>query len=244
MTAFARLSATLAKRTLRDPAALFFTLAFAPFFAAVMGFIFGNEPRPEFGGQGYMDANLVTFTAIVVAIAGLVLVPIDLVGQRETGALRRFRATPLRPVVYIAADLAVRWVTATLGVALMLIVGMLGFGARPEGSFVSVLLVAGLGVLVFLVLGYALTALVPSLGVAQLVGNVLVYPLIILSGATVPLALLPSGVQSAARLSPLTQFVEGLQGIWAGTPTVTPLLVLLGALALGTLVAVRYFRWE
>src|SRR5690606_32454455 len=137
------------------------------FFALVMGFIFGNAPRPEFGGQGYMDASLVNFSAIVVAIAGLVLVPIDLVGQRETGALRRFRATPLRPISYIAADLLVRFAIAWAGVGLMLAVGVFAFGARPEGSIAGVLLVAALGILAFLALGYALTALVPSLGVAQ-----------------------------------------------------------------------------
>jgi ABC-2 type transport system permease protein len=52
-----------------------------------------NDPRPEFGDGGYIDAKLGSFTAIVVAIAGFVLVPIDIVTQRETGALRRIRAT-------------------------------------------------------------------------------------------------------------------------------------------------------
>lgn len=244
MTAFARLTSALAKRTLRDPAAVFFMLAFAPFYAVVMGLIFGNDPRPEFGGVGYVDANLVGLSAIVVAIAGLVLVPIDLVGQRETGALRRFRATPLRPIAYVAADLLVRWVIALVGIGLMIGVGVLGFGARPEGSLAGVLIMAALGTLVFLALGYALTAVVPTLGVAQLIGNVLVYPLIILSGATVPLALLPAGVQAAAQASPLTQLVVGLQGAWAGTPAWTPVVALTGVLAAATLVAARYFRWE
>ena len=103
---------------------------------------------------------------------------------------------------------------------------------------------AALGTLVFLALGYALTAVVPTLGVAQLIGNVLVYPLIILSGATVPLALLPAGVQAAAQASPLTQLVVGLQGAWAGTPAWTPVVALTGVLAAATLVAARYFRWE
>src|SRR5690606_21451437 len=163
---------------------------------------------PEFGGVGYVDANLVGFSAIVVAIAGLVLVPIDLVGRRETGALRRFRATPLRPIAYVAADLPVRWgvalvgigrmigvggrrvragrrgrsacvaadvlvrwVMALVGIGVMIGVGVLGFGARPEGSLAGVLIMAALGTLVFLALGYARTAVVPTLGVAQLIGN-------------------------------------------------------------------------
>ncbi len=64
---------------------------------------------------------------------------------------------------------------------------MLVFGARPEGNLASVLLAVMLGVIAFLAVGYALAAVIPSQGVAQVIGNVLVYPLIILSGATVRL---------------------------------------------------------
>lgn len=244
MSAFLNLSSVLIKRTLRDPAAVFFTLAFAPFFAVVMGLIFGNHPDPQFSGLGYMDANLVNFSAIVVSIAGIVLVPIDLVGQRESGALRRFRATPLNPLTYIAADIGVRWVIALIGIVLMLLVGILGFGASPAGSLSGVVMMSGLGVLAFLAVGYAITALVPTLGVAQLVGNVVVYPLIMLSGATVPLAVLPEGVRNVAALSPLTQLVEGLQGWWLAAPTWTPIAVMLGVIVLAGFVAVRFFRWE
>lgn len=244
MTAFLSLTRVLVRRTLRDPAAIFFMLAFAPFFAVVMGLIFGNAPDPQFGGVGYMDANLVNFSAIVVAIAGIVLVPIDLVGQRESGALRRFRATPLRPATYIAADITVRWVIALAGIALMLAIGIFGFGARPEGSLGGVLLMSALGILAFLTIGYALTALVPTLGVAQLVGNVVVYPLIMLSGATVPLSVLPEAVRTVAVWSPLTQLVQGLQGWWLAAPTWTPVLVMLGVIAVAGLVAGRFFRWE
>ena len=244
MTTFVNLLRVLTKRTMRDPAAIFFNLAFAPFFAVVMGLIFGNQPDPQFGGRGYMDANLVNFSAIVVAIAGIVLVPIDLVGQRESGALRRFRATPLRPAAYIAADIVVRWVIALVGIALMLAIGVLAFGARPQGSLGGVLLMASLGTLAFLTVGYALTAVIPTLGVAQLVGNVLVYPLIMLSGATVPMAVLPEAVRRVAVWSPLTQLVDGLQGWWLATPTWTPVLVMLGVMAVAGALAGRFFRWE
>ena len=40
-------------RTLREPAAVIFSVAFAPVFVVVMGLIFGNKPAPEFGGQGF-----------------------------------------------------------------------------------------------------------------------------------------------------------------------------------------------
>lgn len=246
-TAATKLVGLQTKRTLREPAAVFFMVAFAPLFAVMMGLIFGNEPTPEFGGRGYLDANLVSFTAIVVAIVSFVMVPIDIVTQRENGSLRRFHATPLPPLAYIAADVLVRFVISLLSVTVMFVIGVFAFGASPEGHLVSVLLAAALGILSFLAVGYALAALMPSQSVAQAVGNVLVYPLIFLSGAAVPLAVLPEGVQEVARFSPLTQFVELLQGLWAGqswSENWVPLVVMLGTLAIATAVAGEFFRWE
>ena len=246
-TASAKLVGLQTKRTLRDPAAVFFMVAFAPLFAVMMGLIFGNEPNPEFGGRGYLDANLVSFAAIVVAISSFVIVPIDIVTQRENGSLRRFRATPLPPLAYIASDVLVRFVISLVSVAGMLAIGVFAFGASPEGNLVSVLLATTLGILSFLAVGYALAALIPSQGVAQAVGNVLVYPLIFLSGAAVPLAVLPEGAQQVARYSPLTQLVELLQGLWAGgswSENWVPLVVMLGMLGVATAFAAKFFRWE
>lgn len=247
MTAPAKLVGIQTKRSLREPGAVFFMIAFGPMFAVVMGLIFGNDPTPEFNGRGYLDANLVSFTAIVIAIVSLVLVPIDIVTQRETGALRRFRATPLSPLTYIAADVLVRFVLSLLSIAAMFVVGILAFGAHPAGSLASVLVAAALGVLTFLAVGYALAAVIPSQGVAQTVGNVLVYPLIFLSGAAVPLAVLPEGARQVAQLSPLTQLVELLQGQWTGqawSENWVAVIVLLGMLGVATAVAARFFRWE
>ncbi|MBA0127131.1 ABC transporter permease [Haloechinothrix sp. YIM 98757] len=247
MTIATKLVGVQTKRTLREPAAAFFVIAFAPLFALLMGLIFGNDPVPEFGDRGYIDANLASITAIVVAISGLVVVPTDIVTQRETGALRRFRATPLRPLAYIAADVAVRFALSMLGIAVMFAVGILGFGAHAHGNLAGVLLASALGVLTFLAVGYALAAVLPSQGVAQGVGNVLVFPLIILSGAAVPLAVLPDGIRQGAQLSPLTQLVELLQGLWLGqawSENLVPVLVLLGVLGIATAIAATFFRWE
>ncbi|SNR64801.1 ABC-2 type transport system permease protein [Haloechinothrix alba] len=247
MTVAAKLVVVQTKRTLREPAAVFFVIAFAPLFALLMGLIFGNDPVPEFGDRGYIDANLASITAIVVAISGLVVVPTDIVTQRETGALRRFRATPLRPLTYIAADVVVRFALSMLGIAVMFVVGILAFGAHAHGSLIAVLTASALSVLTFLAVGYALAAVLPSQGVAQGVGNVLVFPLIILSGAAVPLAVLPGGVRQGAQLSPLTQLVELLQGLWMGqtwSENSLPVLVLLGVIGLATAVAATFFRWE
>jgi ABC-2 type transport system permease protein len=246
-SAFGNLVSVQTKRTLREPASVFFMLAFGPLFVIIMGAIFGTEPRPEFGDRSFVEANLVSFSAIVLAITSFVMIPVDLVGQRDNGALRRFRATPLKPAKYIAADVMVRFAILTVSLVLMLVIGMTAFGAKAEGSIVAVLLALLLGIAAFLAVGYALAAALPSSGAAQAVGNTLVYPLIMVSGGAVPLDSLPDNVRSVAQISPLTQLTEFLQDLWQGGTwgdNLVAVSVLGGVLVVATGLAARFFRWE
>ncbi|MBL1065918.1 ABC transporter permease [Streptomyces sp. 7-21] len=247
MSAVSKLLNVQTKRTLRDPASVFFMLAFAPMFVLIMGAIFGSDPRPEFDGKGFIEANLVAFTSIVIAITSFLMIPTDIISQRETGALRRFRATPLRPSAYIAADVVVRFVILMISVSLMLVLGMTLFDAELQGNFLSVLGALVLGVFAFLAVGYLLAALLPSPQAAQALGNSITYPLIVLSGGAVPLDVMPDGVRDVAQFSPLTQLVEFLQGLWEGeswSDNWVSVAVLGGLLVVAAGLAQRVFRWE
>lgn len=249
MKAFRQLCRVTALRTLREPVAVVFSLAFAPVFIIVMGLIFGNDPSPQFGGRGFLEANFAAFPGIVIAITSAIMVPVDMASQRSAGVLRRFRATPLQPGPYLAADVVSRLVLTFASIAAMYAVVILGFGVRPAsvGALVGTLLATLLGLAAFLALGYLLASRFRTPGAAQGVGNLVLYPLIFTSGAAVPLAVLPEGVRSAARFSPLTQLTYLSQGLWAGDGWGAhwgSAVILLGfGIACGALAA-RLFRWE
>lgn len=131
MKAFRQLCRVTALRTLRDPVTVVFSLAFAPVFIIVMGLIFGNDPTPQFGGRGFLEANFTAFPGIVIAITSAIMVPVDMASQRSAGVLRRFRATPLQPGPYLAADVVSRLVLTFASIAAMYAVVILGFGVRP-----------------------------------------------------------------------------------------------------------------
>ena len=89
MRTFIQLCRVTAMRALREPVTVIFALLFAPAFIGCMGLIFGNNPVPEFGGKGFLEANFTAFPGIVIAISALIIVPVDLVTQRGAGVLRR-----------------------------------------------------------------------------------------------------------------------------------------------------------
>jgi ABC-2 type transport system permease protein len=235
------------KLYLREPVSVFFTLLFAPMLLILMGFVLGNAPAPEFGGRGALDVNVPGYAAIVIGMVGLIAIPIGITTLRELGALRRFRATPLRPITYMIGDVLVYLVMIALGILLLVLVGRVIYRVPFQGNVLAWAAGALLSAGAFLALGYVLASLVPNGRAATVVGNVLLYLMVFFSGATVPLAIMPESVRRVSDAIPLTHVVTLLRGLWFGEPVgqhLVEVVVLGGMLVVGTLVAALTFRWE
>jgi len=247
MRAFWKLTLTQAKLYLREPIAAFFTIVYAPMMLVLFGTIYGNEPTPMFGGRGTVDVSVPAYIGLIILSVGLMGLPIATATSREKGVLRRYRATPLRPATYLAADVLVYFCMTLLGVLLLILVGKIGYRVRFDGDVLSLLASFSLGALSFFAFGFLIASLSPTARIAQTVGMVIAFPMMFVSGATVPLEVLPEGVRHAARFIPLTHVVTLLRGVWVGEvwgEHLTEVIVLLGVLVVGVIVSAKTFRWE
>jgi len=96
-------------------------------------------------------------------------------------------------------------------------------------------------------MGYLLASLAPTARVAQAIGMVILFPMMFLSGAGMPLQLLPENLRKVSEFLPMTYVVRLIQGLWFGdawSKLWLPTLVLAGMLVIGTAVSTRLFRWE
>ena len=237
------------KLYLREPIAFFFSLAYPSLLLLLFGFIYGNEPSPAFWGRdfGTVDASVPAYTGIIIGTVALMGIPIDTAASRENGVLRRYKASPMRPATYLIARVLMYLVVASLGMTILVITGKLVFGLRFAGSWPSVLAAYLLSALAFFAVGYVIASLAPTARLAQVVGMVIFFPMMFLSGAGMPLQLLPEGLRRVSDFLPLTYVVRLIQGLWFGDTwreLWLPALVLSGMLILGTLVSTRLFRWE
>jgi ABC-2 type transport system permease protein len=247
MLGFRKLTLVQAKLYLREPMAAFFTLLFGPSLLLLLGFIFGNDPDPMLGGLGYLDRSVSGYMAMIVAIVGLTAVPISHATRRESGVLRRFSATPLRPLTFFLTDVLVPFLMTLLGILLLFLLGTVVFHVQFEGNLFSLLGGISLGACAFFALGYAVVGLVPSARAVVVIGNVVLYPLMIFSGAMVPLEVMPDTVLTISRFLPLTHLVALLRGLWFGEGWggyLTEVAVLAGLAIVGMAIIARTFRWE
>ncbi len=247
MRSYAQLLAVNLRLLLREPVTAFFTLGFPVMLVLIFGAMYGNEPTPLFGGRGSMDIAMPGYAALILGAVGFMTVTINTSNYREARILRRFRATPLRPLAYIAADVTANLVMTLLGMAGFLLVGWLLYHVHFEGNPASVFLAVIFSALAMFSAGYLIASLAPNARAAQVISMVVFYPMMFLSGAGMPLEILPTTIRRISDFLPLTYAARLLRGLWFGEAWRTHSLevaVLGGILVVCTALATRLFKWE
>lgn len=245
MRALATMTWTEWKLSLREPAAVFFTLAFPVMILLISGAIFGNAPVPEYDGRGPIDIAVPGFTAQVIGTVTLIGLPVTLAAYREFGILRRFRTTPVSPFVVLGARVLVDVAFSLLGIGLVVLLARLVYGLAWPAAPLSVVAALVLATLCFSAVGFVLAGLLPTSRTAQAVGSAVFFPQLFLSGAAIPREIMSGSIREIADRLPLTQVVILVGDLWVGGEwNGSAVAILVGLLVAGGAVATRTFRWE
>ncbi len=247
MKSFMKMSWMEAKLFLREPVGAFFSLIFPLMMLVIFGTIYGNNPPPGSETQGAINSLIPAFTAMVIGMTGLMSVTITMATYRENGILRRLSTTPVSPLVVMSAQVAVVFAMTCLGMLLLVIAGVLFYNVHIVGNAFSLLAGFVLSSLSFFGIGFILAGTMPTARTAQVIAMVLLYPMLILSGAAWPRELMPATIQKFSAFLPLTYVVNLLRGLWVGQSWGDHLLdvgVLVSLLFLGVIISVKTFRWE
>jgi ABC-2 type transport system permease protein len=237
----------------RNPAAAFFTFAFPLLFLVIFSTLLGEGTSPSPTGDT-IDSTTYFIPAILsfsVVSACFTNIAISISFSRDEGILKRLRGTPCPGWVYLAARVLHAVFVNTILVVIVLLFGQIFYGVDiPLDTLPAFLLTLVVGAGAFCALGLAATCAVPNAEAAPAVVNVMVLPLLFLSGTFIPIGDAPQWVQTLAGLFPIKHFLDAMfesllppadnPSGWLWNSIV---VIALWGIA-GILIAVRFFRWE
>ena len=129
---------------------------------------------------------------------------------------------------------------------LLVLVGVYGFGAHMT---ITVWLIPFLilGPMLFSALGMLVGTVTKSVETASVLGNIITFPMMFLSGTFFPISTMPEYLRNFAHVLPLFYVVEGLNNVMVYS-NITAALVDVAILAVITLVvfvaAAKVFKWR
>ncbi len=169
------------------------------------------------------------------------------VRYRKNGFLKRLRATPLRPLEFIIAQVASRMVLIMTITVFVYTGTHLLLGTRMEGNYLLLLLIALLGAIALVSLGLLVAARVTSEELAGGLLNAINWPMMLLSGVWFSLEAAGPIVQQAAKIFPLTHIIDAARAVMldgAGLGDILPNLAVLAVMSVVFLgLGARFFRW-
>ena len=190
--------------------------------------------------------GLVALSVIASSFTNLV---VSIVTQRESGVLKRRRATPV-PAWVLIGGRALTAMAVSLSVATGLVaIGWIAFGVSlPAEAIPAVVLAAVAGSLCFCVLACAVATLIGSAEAAQPTVQAVMLPLYLGSGIFIPNANLPSWLRQLASVFPVERLADALHQPFSPAANGLPVAWTdLGVMALwaaaGLAVALRRFSW-
>lgn len=173
---------------------------------------------------------------------------IQLVMFREQGILRRFRLAPVGAGAMLASSILSNYIMTLPTVVLELLLARWVFHVDRWGNLWGVWGFVTLGTITFAALGLIIASITNTTQETQMINNAVWFVFLFLSGATLPLPLLPGWVQRVSVFLPPTYLVTGLQKVQVGGVGLLQVIPELVALAGGALIAffisVQLFRWE
>lgn len=237
---------------LRDPRARGFTLALPLLLLLLFGYIFRHESFSYPGGVTvsgdiYYLPRMLVLGMTSATLSNLVVV---LVAKRETGALKRRRATPVRPAVLIAGDVVTTETSVLTIVVVLAAVGWAVFGVHltvAGGGALAVTAVAGTAALCGI--AYAVATVIKSIDSAGPLVMLVMFGLNAISGIYVPESLFPAWLRDVAQVLPVRPLAVAMQAAFdprtnGGRQLAWPDLLIVVAWGLaGTLYAALRFSW-
>lgn len=193
----------------------------------------------------YTFAGLLGFSIIGLGIFGPVNVFPEL---KKQGILRRLHSTPLKVWQYFVANVISQAAIGICSIAIQFAVAIGVFHLKITGNILELIIFILLGIVTIFGIGMALGGWAKDQNQAAPLSNIVVFPMIFLSGTFFPRFLMPQWLQKVSAFLPLTPVIDGIRLIETEGKHLTQIGPQLGLMAAWIvviyLIAFRVFRWE
>jgi ABC-2 type transport system permease protein len=193
----------------------------------------------------YTFSGLLGFSIIGLGVFGPVNVFPEL---KKQGILRRLHTTPLRVWQYFLATMFGQAITGIVAIVIQFIVAIELFHLKVDGNYTEIFLFIIFSIFMILGLGLAIGGWAKNERQAAPLSNIVVFPMLFLSGTFFPRYIMPIWLQKVTDFLPLTPVIDGLRQLTTEGQNLINIGPQLGLIAAWFIViyfiAFRVFKWE
>lgn len=245
MKRFLKLYLIEQKMALRSGDILLFGIAMPVGIMILITMIAGSKMAGD--GYTYMESSFASLVAVGICAAAFMGIPLTITDYRDKKILKHFFATPCSPMWILGSDVLCGAGTAVLSSLSVSLVSVIFLGYEMRGNLPAFIGAWLLTMISMFSIGLLMASLCRTVKAVNAVTTLVYFPMLFLSGATIPFELFPEGLQKVASVLPLTQGIKLMKAVSMGIhlDSVWKIVVLLvGITIVCVTVSVKTFRWE
>jgi ABC-2 type transport system permease protein len=193
----------------------------------------------------YTFSGLLGFSILGAGIFGPMNVFPEL---KKQGILRRFHTTPLRVWQYFLSTMISQAITGLVAIAVMFAAAVGVFHLHVVGNYLEIAVFLVFSIVMILGIGLSIGGWARNERQAAPLGNIIVFPMMFLSGVFFPRFLMPDWLQGITNYIPMSPVIDGARQLITEGKHLTDIGPQLGIMAVWMIViyiiAFRVFRWE
>lgn len=232
------------KLSIRDMNMIIFAVLMPLVIFIILGIIYGTKPAFEGAAYTFLEQSFGAACAVSMCAGGLMGLPLAVADCRERKVLKRFRVTPVSPALILGVELAMYMVYCLVSLVSLAAVAYLCWKVRLHGSLAAFLGSWLLTMVSTLSIGMLVGGIAKNSKQAGVIASLLYFPMLIFSGTTLPVEVMPQAMQKLVSLFPLTQGITLMKNTFLGISqgdVLLPVAIMLAVTAVCTGLAVRFF---
>lgn len=246
MKTFRKMFKTELKLSLRGMDMIIFAIVMPIAVTILIGLIFKAKPAYDGANYTFLEQSFGALASIAICASGVMGLPLVISDYRYKKILKRFKVTPVSPVSILLVQALVYFLYCIVSLVLVYAAAAC-FGYRMQGNFFAFLGSYLLVTLSIFSIGMMVGGLAKNPKSAGIICSLLYFPMLILSGATLPYEIMPKGLQYIANALPLTHGIKLIKAASLGLPitgVLLPLIVIISLAAICIGAAIKHFKWE
>ncbi len=213
----------------------------------ILGMIYGTKPATDRAEYTFMEQSFAALCTISICAGGLMGLPLVVSEYRERKILKRFHVTPVSPVKLLAVEFTIYVIYCILSMLTLIPTAMLFWNVSAKGSWLAFLASWLLTMISTLSIGMMVGGIAKNAKSASVIASALYFPMLIFSGTTLPLEVMPETMQKIVSVFPMTQGIGLMKAMFLGLPIDNlwlPIVVMSAVTVICVGAAIKFFKWE
>ncbi|MDR2911879.1 MAG: ABC transporter permease [Alistipes sp.] len=172
---------------------------------------------PQYRFNPRLDYKVFMVPALMVMLLTLLcgfLPALNIVGEKEAGTIEQINVTPVRRLDFVLAKLIPYWLIGFVVLGVCMVLAAVVYGIYPVGNLLTILLFAGIYLLVVSGVGLVISNYSDTMQQAMFVMFFFMMIFLLMSGLFTPVASMPRWAQAIAAVNPLKYFIEVMRLVY------------------------------